>query len=117
MEHTPSSPSESAKSPAPYLLDCHKHGKRPAGIMCKHLNGGAVGKGFYEPDAPPADEISTSDEYVGHQAWCHDCDEYLAANNGDWPSDEVAVDNFTSICDLCFEHVRSLNRLRSVAKA
>jgi hypothetical protein len=85
------------------MVTCRKHGKRPSGIICRHLNG-AIGLGFYRPGG---------NEDHALQAWCHNCEKRLT-EIGEWPNNKETLDNFTTVCDRCFAKVEAENHILKI---
>jgi hypothetical protein len=83
------------------VVECKRHGRGHATIVCGHLPG-AVGAGFFSARGGP-----TEDERP--DAWCVRCEEALDAEGG-WNGAMQEFASLTLLCSGCYDEVRAKNR-------
>lgn len=79
------------------LVDCDKHGKGIAAVVCRHLCAAQESPiGFIENSSEPADK----------QAWCQQCEE-LFTEEGGLTCAFKAFNDMALVCEACYAVARA----------
>jgi len=84
----------------PLFVDCEKHGRGVAAIVCRHLcNEQESPIGFIENSSEPGDK----------QAWCHKCEKYFV-EEGEMTDAFKAFNDMAIVCETCYAEAKSKHR-------
>lgn len=84
-------------------IQCPVHGEQPMTFVCSHLaasleTGEEVGFFWHvDPESPRGD------------AWCQACEDYAAANGGEWTEKTEAFAGVTALCGACYDRLKEAN--------
>lgn len=81
-------------------ITCSIHGESYTTFVCQHLVQGHSLGFFYG-----------NEESLRPDAWCSDCDRFLAKHRGEWNDETEAFAKVTVICANCYDVVRQRNEI------
>lgn len=90
-------------------IECGQHGEQDATFVCQHVVQGlveGVPYGFWWA----ADDL----ENPRPDAWCTECNEWLAAADGEWTDRNVEQAKIQVLCGCCYDQARGMNLRRSL---
>ena len=77
-------------------VDCDKHGRGIAAIVCRHLcNEKEATAGFFENNSEPGDK----------QAWCQKCEE-LFLKEGELTDEFKKFNDMAIVCESCYDIIK-----------
>ena len=84
------------------LGHCDQHGEQKMSIVCHHLI-----QTLY--DKVPRGLFLSVDPDGDVNAYCKECDGFLARSGGEWPEDAMNYVQAKVLCLVCFGELRTLN--------
>ncbi len=84
-------------------VTCPEHGEQQMTFVCSHLadslqSGESVGFFWHaDPENPRGD------------AWCQACEDYAAANGGEWNEKTEIFAKVTVLCGACYDRVKEIS--------
>src|SRR5215813_6670966 len=82
-------------------VDCGRHGKRMAAILCKHQTPGW---------GTPAGFVEMSNDTNNLQAWCYACEETFQREGG-MTSTFLKFNSFVLVCVVCYAKAKAHHSL------
>lgn len=86
------------------VCECDEHGAKLETYVCKHIGDAACENrtvGFVCYPGEGDDGLA--------DAWCDDCEAFLAANGGEWVDEKVDVpDGLAILCSDCYLEAKDL---------
>lgn len=90
-------------SSEPLYVDCGRHGKRVAAVVCRHMINSRKPVGFIENSSDPND----------FQAWCERCEAMFLAE-GDKTEAFEAFNDRAIVCCVCYERFKQKHSTRAL---
>jgi len=89
------------KEQEPLHINCDRHGKGVAAVVCGHLAKNV---------APPLGFIENSSDPNDLQGWCYAC-EYLFLQEEDMTEKFRLFNHMTVVCNSCYAEIASRNEI------
>lgn len=80
----------------PLTVNCRRHGRRVAAVVCCHMIDSSEAVGFVENSSDPDDL----------QAWCDQCEEMFLAEGDKTPAFEAFNDR-AIVCSECYQALKA----------